>query len=1362
MEDVARLGFDIESQPISKASGELDRLTAAGKRAEDQATGLGNRADAAGKKIVGANDNAARSAERLRRQNELLAGSFRMITRAAVTLGAAFLAMASTRFLSGAIEAASDLNETVSKTATIFGSSSDAMMKWASNSAQAMGLSKQAALEAASTMGNMFVQLGSGSETAGQISRDMTQLAADIASFNNVAGGAAAVSNAMQSAFRGEYDSLQRYIPTINAATVQLEALRMTGKANAKQLTALDKALAAQKLIMEGAGVAAGDFARTSSQLANQQRIAAANTTDLSAKLGEAFKPAATATVQAYNDAVVFLSENLDTIAKLAKIAGVTLFVAFAPALLGAMASGFVALGIAGVTAIRAITIAIASNPIGALAVGITLAAAAVWQFRDTINQALGVDVVGIAKSAANLVINSFAAAFADIKFVWQQLPNVMSAVIVGAVNVVAAGTEKMINFAIAGINRLIGAVNSLPDWLKPEALENISPIGEFSVGRMDNPAAAALGDANQWHELHVRSILARDNFKGIGDAASDASGGVNDMSGAIAAANDNLDGSGKAAKEAAKALKKFQEEADKLVEKHFPQQAAEAKAEELIRLLDKFGDKLTDIQKKAIGLEIDELFDTAANGAREAAKTVEETLGSVLSDLFKGPIEDVDEFFDKILSGFASLGQANLSKFFDGFLTGGKTAANDNQPNPWAGLTKAVERGAAVGTESGASKGIEGLAGLFSGGGSNPLSGKVGGVLSAGLGGAGIGYETQSPIMGGLGGALSGFMAAGPIGAVVGGIFGILGGIFGRAKKAREEQEKAQKAIEENRGAIDNFLAAGLGQGLGVAQAAERKFLDQGREFRATAEKAGDRQLVNDLDRAMTQMSNLLRNDFVQAFNGTIESLEAGLGSNSPFTQAQNSIVALREELLNFIADTQWAGQNVERARKATQDYALSLLGAQPELTDVEEGLQRIAGTAAGLGNTLLQLGMSASDAANSIQSGLRNAIAELRKDFDEDLSRSINDLAGNSYLNEIADAQDRYNERLRDAAALGLGAERANHEYALALAEIASQAGLSATQLSGLGSQFGASTQIIDDAQAALLTFRDLSGQIRTFLDSLVLNSSLSTLSPQDRLSEARRQFEDVAFRAGEGDVEAQGQLEAVSRTYLEEAKGFHASTEEYAAIFDTVRGTLTGIASSAMSEAEVMARQTELMTAQIGATSSVTTSVDSLASRIAQDAGVTHAQLAQIAANTAQPAPVVVVAPQLPGQTHDANWWGNPSNWSGRFATGGYTGDMGRNAVAGVVHGQEFVAHAEATRRWRPQLEAMNAGQAPSMGGGSDRENFRELGRMISAAVAAQTDALKAEIEELREQNRKSNDALRRATEQKPRLTANGKTY
>jgi hypothetical protein len=44
---------------------------------------------------------------------------------------------------------------------------------------------------------------------------------------------------------------------------------------------------------------------------------------------------------------------------------------------------------------------------------------------------------------------------------------------------------------------------------------------------------------------------------------------------------------------------------------------------------------------------------------------------------------------------------------------------------------------------------------------------------------------------------------------------------------------------------------------------------------------------------------------------------------------------------------------------------------------------------------------------------------------------------------------------------------------------------------------------------------------------------------------------------------------------------------------------------------------------------------------------------------------------------------------------FETGGYTGDFGRQQVAGVVHGKEFVVNADATARNRDALEAMNRG-------------------------------------------------------------------
>jgi hypothetical protein len=50
--------------------------------------------------------------------------------------------------------------------------------------------------------------------------------------------------------------------------------------------------------------------------------------------------------------------------------------------------------------------------------------------------------------------------------------------------------------------------------------------------------------------------------------------------------------------------------------------------------------------------------------------------------------------------------------------------------------------------------------------------------------------------------------------------------------------------------------------------------------------------------------------------------------------------------------------------------------------------------------------------------------------------------------------------------------------------------------------------------------------------------------------------------------------------------------------------------------------------------------------------------------------------------------------------KFSSGGYTGNMGINEPAGIVHGQEFVLNADATRRMGKQnLEMINKGGTPT---------------------------------------------------------------
>ncbi len=205
--------------------------------------------------------------------------------------------------LKSSITLARDFNEIQSKSNTIFGESAAAINAWSKTASTSFGQSRAQALDAASSFGNMFSQLGMGKDTAADMSIKMTELASDFASFHNA--DITEVLTAQQAAFRGEYDALQKFVPTINAAAVQTKALAMTGKENADALTQQEKAAATYQLMLDGAGAAQGDFQRTSDSLANQQRILSAQWQDLQVKIGQVLIPALTAIVVAINTQVI-------------------------------------------------------------------------------------------------------------------------------------------------------------------------------------------------------------------------------------------------------------------------------------------------------------------------------------------------------------------------------------------------------------------------------------------------------------------------------------------------------------------------------------------------------------------------------------------------------------------------------------------------------------------------------------------------------------------------------------------------------------------------------------------------------------------------------------------------------------------------------------------------------------------------------------------------------------------------------------------------------------------------------------------------------------------------------------------------
>lgn len=237
---------------------------------------------------------------------------------ASIALGAGVVAAGA--FGVSAVNAASDLNESMSRVDTIFGESAATIHAWAQTTATGIGISRREAEGAAGTFGNVLTQLGIGADQAGALSTRMVELAGDFASFHNA--NPADVIDAQTAAFRGEYDALQRFVPTINAAAVEQRALADSGKATADQLTAQDRALAVTALMLDGAGEAAGDFARTSDGLANQQRIMAARFDDLKTRIGTALIPVVLRAAAVFQDDVIpalevaadFISRNLQPV----------------------------------------------------------------------------------------------------------------------------------------------------------------------------------------------------------------------------------------------------------------------------------------------------------------------------------------------------------------------------------------------------------------------------------------------------------------------------------------------------------------------------------------------------------------------------------------------------------------------------------------------------------------------------------------------------------------------------------------------------------------------------------------------------------------------------------------------------------------------------------------------------------------------------------------------------------------------------------------------------------------------------------------------------------------------------------------
>ena len=207
------------------------------------------------------------------------------------------------------VDAASDLNEAVSRSQVVFGDVASEIEAFADTAAMALGQSRTQAINAATD----FAVFGKSADLAGQdlvdFATEFTVLASDLASFNNTTPEEAIL--AIGAAMRGESEPIRRYGVLLNDAALKARALEMGIYDGEGALTAQQKVLAASAEILAQTSDAQGDFARTSDGVANATRIVSARFADLKATLGQALLPVAQRLLEVVIDRVIPAMERL-------------------------------------------------------------------------------------------------------------------------------------------------------------------------------------------------------------------------------------------------------------------------------------------------------------------------------------------------------------------------------------------------------------------------------------------------------------------------------------------------------------------------------------------------------------------------------------------------------------------------------------------------------------------------------------------------------------------------------------------------------------------------------------------------------------------------------------------------------------------------------------------------------------------------------------------------------------------------------------------------------------------------------------------------------------------------------------------
>lgn len=449
---------------------------------------------------------------------------FRGLGRSVAFASAGFLAGAGiSSGLKAIVSDASDLNEQVNRSNVVFGKSAANIAAWSKTTADSFGIARAQALEAAGGFGSILETSGLTEKASAGMSKSLVELAADIASFNNIDPSEALEK--LRSGLVGEAEPLRTVGVLLSESRVKAEAYRTGIAAVGSTLTDAQKVQARYSIILSDTARQQGDFSRTSEGLANAQRRVKASITDIAASLGSALLPGLASATSAFAD---FLGDLQQAKGARAKINVALDFgrdignqaTALIGRLLGSLdealrTTDFGALGrtvferirdaLAGVNW-REVGRAVGDGLRNALNAIAAFVAAIDWKvvgrgiIRGIVAFLKGVDWIGVFKGVVKLMAASLAALGDLLQAAGTELANALSEGLEAGLKALAKLVEvealkvglailRPLDFTILG-RHIIPGLNSLISTMETK-LEGLATSAETSAGRV----RAAIGD---------------------------------------------------------------------------------------------------------------------------------------------------------------------------------------------------------------------------------------------------------------------------------------------------------------------------------------------------------------------------------------------------------------------------------------------------------------------------------------------------------------------------------------------------------------------------------------------------------------------------------------------------------------------------------------------------------------------------------------------------------------------------------------------------------------------------------------------------------------------------------------------------